>query len=317
MNKAKNYIHAHAALPQLTSEEKDGIRSVLEDYIRRNPFPSPVETPWVARASFLVSRYIPATTVAVFLLLGGTVYAAQGAVPGHLLYPVRTVINEPLEIAFAFGAARKAQVQFELARRRLIDAQTLADAGELDAHRSQMLEDQFNVHAAQAIAFARQADGLGGAGGFATSSLASSSAQASNATGTPNANVHTLVARLQESLVSDHTAFETLKNTHGFGTPDTTAHTASGTTGTSKKPIKPSQVQEKTDTVYTSSSPEIKVAPRTPVELPATSTATTSFLNSAPTSGATHEQSFQDFKSPFSIKHFFKNKSLSFAATNL
>ena len=89
----------------------------------------------------------------LFVLAGtSTVSAAQGALPGDLLYPVKVSINEKVEVALAPTPAAKAQVQVRLAERRVDEARELSVRGRLDEKTAKILTDDFDEHSAQALA---------------------------------------------------------------------------------------------------------------------------------------------------------------------
>ncbi len=91
----------------------------------------------------------------VFVLAGtGTVSAAQGALPGDLLYPVKVSINEKVEVALAPTPAAKVQVQVRLAERRVDEARELSVRGRLDKKTAETLTVDFDEHSAQAVALA-------------------------------------------------------------------------------------------------------------------------------------------------------------------
>ncbi len=93
----------------------------------------------------------------LFVLAGaGTASAAQGALPGDLLYPVKIHINEQVEVALATTPAQKAKAETHLAERRVEEAQTLAAQGRLNATTTREIEDNFNEHASRALAFSAE-----------------------------------------------------------------------------------------------------------------------------------------------------------------
>ena len=71
-----------------------------------------------------------AILLAVFVSIG-TSFAAQGALPGDMLYPVKTEVNENIRTAFTFGADAKANLQADLLEERLEEAQALHAQGRL------------------------------------------------------------------------------------------------------------------------------------------------------------------------------------------
>ena len=97
--------------------------------------------------------------LAVIILLGaGTASAAQGSIPGDILYTVKISVNEKIESALARGPSAKAAVYTRFAERRLEEAQQLAARGALDSRKEADLETRFAAHALLAQEFAQEAD---------------------------------------------------------------------------------------------------------------------------------------------------------------
>lgn len=86
-----------------------------------------------------------AILLAVFVSLG-TSFAAQGALPGDVLYPVKTGVNENIRSAFAIGVNAEAKLQTDLLEERLEEAQTLHAEGnistEIEAQLAANIKDQ-------------------------------------------------------------------------------------------------------------------------------------------------------------------------------
>lgn len=75
--------------------------------------------------------YMPFIIMIAVVVGGGTSFAAQGAVPGDFLYPVKTEVNESVRSAFAFGADAEARLQAKLIEERVEEAKELKAEGEL------------------------------------------------------------------------------------------------------------------------------------------------------------------------------------------
>jgi hypothetical protein len=69
--------------------------------------------------------------IALMVGMGGTSLAAQGTIPGDLLYPIKVHVNETVRTAFAFDANQKAKLQLALLDERLEEGKRLASLGEL------------------------------------------------------------------------------------------------------------------------------------------------------------------------------------------
>ncbi|TSC60927.1 MAG: Uncharacterized protein G01um1014107_190 [Parcubacteria group bacterium Gr01-1014_107] len=90
-------------------------------------------------------RYVLAALVPMLVLVS-TVSAAQGSVPGDLLYPLKTGFNEKLPGLFYLTIQAKAKRETELLERRLKEALELASRGELTEERKQVVEEHFENH---------------------------------------------------------------------------------------------------------------------------------------------------------------------------
>lgn len=94
-------------------------------------------------------RSIGTLTAAILLLsAGGTTLSAlaEDALPGDLLYPVKTQLNERIQIAFARGRSAKAELSLIQAERRLLEAETLAARASLTAETEGQLTVAFDRH---------------------------------------------------------------------------------------------------------------------------------------------------------------------------
>ncbi len=69
----------------------------------------------------------------IFVLTGGTAYAAQSSLPGSFLYPVKIHVNEKVESAFAVGPEEKSRVALKQIITRLEEAETLSIQGKMNA----------------------------------------------------------------------------------------------------------------------------------------------------------------------------------------
>ncbi len=89
-----------------------------------------------SRSSFLFlkqSHMFAAIAVVLTLALGGGVYAAEGAVPGDALYPVKVSVNEEVRERLSLSGESKAHWNARVAERRLEEATELSVKGALPA----------------------------------------------------------------------------------------------------------------------------------------------------------------------------------------
>ena len=85
--------------------------------------------------------------IAGTLIVSGSVSAfAQGALPGDLLYGVKTNVNEKLQVTLAFTPQAKASIEATLASKRLEEAEKLALEGKLNPTLEQSTNKAFNTH---------------------------------------------------------------------------------------------------------------------------------------------------------------------------
>ncbi|MDO8581171.1 MAG: DUF5667 domain-containing protein, partial [Candidatus Omnitrophota bacterium] len=98
-------------------------------------------------ANFFRPMPIFATLLMVALIGGGTSYAAERALPGDPLYPVKVHVNEEVKAALSFSSESKADWDASRAERRLEEAADLAANGKLNAETQLILEDNFQHHA--------------------------------------------------------------------------------------------------------------------------------------------------------------------------
>ncbi|MDE1925134.1 MAG: hypothetical protein KGH79_03060 [Patescibacteria group bacterium] len=153
---------------RLLTQEKQAMRVRLYDAMKESPlFAATPEAAKQPRAHpspyyfFFSPKWATALALALVAALGsGTAYAAQGALPGDALYPVKIHLNETVQTALATTPQAKAELNASLAETRLEEAETLAAQGKLDATTSAELAGNFDQHAqaAQTITTSLQAE---------------------------------------------------------------------------------------------------------------------------------------------------------------
>lgn len=90
---------------------------------------------------------MPLALLLVILVGGGVSVAADSALPGEALYPVKVSINENARAFIAFSDEAKASLAAELAAKRLEEAETLASRAEFSAEVRTRIEENFKRHA--------------------------------------------------------------------------------------------------------------------------------------------------------------------------
>lgn len=140
----------------MTDAEKSAMRARLLSAMGGSASAGPAPSPYVW---FFAPRMLVTSALAFILVVTtGTTYAAGDALPGGVLYPVKTGVLEPLAVALAPGAAAKAEANATIATRRVQEAQTLAAKGALTPETARTISDSYQVHAQAALALAKNAD---------------------------------------------------------------------------------------------------------------------------------------------------------------
>ncbi len=134
------------------ADRKAEIRERLAGFTRARPVREGNLGRLIPQRSFsrFQLKFMPlfATFLLVALLGGGTSFAAQGALPGDALYPVKVGINEEVRASLTFGAQAKAEWETERLSRRLEEKAALAARPtEPSSKAAAQLEELFLKHA--------------------------------------------------------------------------------------------------------------------------------------------------------------------------
>jgi len=130
---------------RLTVEEKSAMRQALLQFAQENPV---AHTSQAKNSRTVVSPYsfmrkargfkVLSATVIGGILIGGTVsFAAEGALPGNVLYPVKTGVNERVRGVVAVTPQAKAEWDIALVERRLTE---MKEVGSLESIPSETKE---------------------------------------------------------------------------------------------------------------------------------------------------------------------------------
>ena len=149
MNKFFSQLKKEAQAIRLSTREREVMLLALEKVMRPHaPLKSSIRifpSPYIFFAPRLISSL---AFVLILAVVGGsTAYAAEGAVPGDLLYPIKLNVNETVASAFAVSPEAKATVHARLAERRMQEAESLAARGTLTAEIKEELEANLEGHA--------------------------------------------------------------------------------------------------------------------------------------------------------------------------
>ncbi len=143
----------------LSKEEALRMEESLLTFMNKNPVNMGAaiakKEPKQARMGFqelFFGRFSPILAAVMILVLGGgsLSYAAEYALPGDTLYPVKVHVNEEMHGALALSPEAKAAWAARRAERRIKEAKTLAAAGRLTPEASTVIVAAFNTHIADA-----------------------------------------------------------------------------------------------------------------------------------------------------------------------
>lgn len=152
MKDINDHIKKAADSVRLSDKERRDMSYVVREYMAHKPIPrgeySSISIQWFSFA--WIQRPVAAALALVFIFSSGVSYAAESALPGDALYPVKTMINESVKVALATDTEAKANVQIELAERRIEEAAVLASENRLDAETQSALAVAFETHAQSA-----------------------------------------------------------------------------------------------------------------------------------------------------------------------
>src|SRR3989344_80686 len=128
-------------------EEKEKMRASILHFVRSRPARAPVE-PFLNFFTLNsgLSRAF-AGALCVLGISGGISFAAEGALPGDLLYPVKIAINEEIRGAVVLSAGERAKWESERLTRRLEEAEELAHKKEFNAEARAKGEENFKAQA--------------------------------------------------------------------------------------------------------------------------------------------------------------------------
>jgi len=157
-NKLKQILEK-TKLVKLNQQEKMEIRKALLNFMKIQPVRARgILRPILQERSILTKIILtlkkPMPVIAIILIIalvggGSASVAAQQALPQDILYPIKININEKVRSALAFSPEAKAEIEVELAEKRVEEAEQLAAEGRLTKAAQAQVEQNFDRHAAK------------------------------------------------------------------------------------------------------------------------------------------------------------------------
>lgn len=158
MEKEIHKIFSDARSLSLTSAEKAAGREMLRQYMAMRPvrvapasssvLGSMAKKLWCvpSLASFAKPLGVFTLVLGLMLSAAGVSYAAEGALPGDALYPVKVSINEEIRAAAAISVIDRTRWENERASRRLSEAEALARKGQFQKEVAAELLTRLETH---------------------------------------------------------------------------------------------------------------------------------------------------------------------------
>src|SRR3989344_3388327 len=122
---------------RLNPSEKEKMRDFVISYARKN-------TKRQTFSIFSVLRSVPAILSFAIIFGGiGISFAAERALPGDILYPVKVKVNEEARGLLAFSDEKKVKWLMAVAERRIEETETLVKENRLDSATKEKIEKNF------------------------------------------------------------------------------------------------------------------------------------------------------------------------------
>lgn len=162
MNQFDTDIKKYVARTRLTAKERTDLRDRVVSYMEYHPRAQREQGVRVAetesfvtqlRRSFITSdRFVTFNigrfaTVASLVILIIAPLVAERAVPGDVLYLIKTGVNETVQEKLAVSPYEKIQFETRLIERRIAEARTLASEGKLSEEVQTQIEETVKEHA--------------------------------------------------------------------------------------------------------------------------------------------------------------------------
>lgn len=153
-------VAKHAKKTRLSAAERSELRERIFSYMEYHPLPKqsgPVAVrPSASRTrwEFLSATYarVAAGAFAFVFILAGIPLVAERAVPGDILYPIKTQVNEQFRSQFVDSPYEKIAFETELMERRIAEARLLEKEGKLSPEVEAEIAEAVKGHATAAWA---------------------------------------------------------------------------------------------------------------------------------------------------------------------
>jgi len=136
MNEILEKLNNEAQKISLNRDEKSSIRNILISYSRKSPYGAFFSFSLIRNKKVLIL----ASVIALLLMGGGTSYAAQRALPGDILYPIKINVNEKIADLMAVTKEAKVKLNKKIIKTRLGEMDKLISIGKFDKKKEVKIE---------------------------------------------------------------------------------------------------------------------------------------------------------------------------------
>jgi hypothetical protein len=145
-------LHKAGSETFLSEAEKAKLDAVILGYMSMKPLPVRPKASTRGTFMFIFTQrgYVAAGLVVAVAFSGTISYAAEGALPGDMLYPIKVGVNERIAVSLARAPEAKTALEARLAGKRLDEAARLAVEDRLTPERQAALSQNFALHAENA-----------------------------------------------------------------------------------------------------------------------------------------------------------------------
>jgi len=152
-------LKKHAEKTRLKASERAELRARILTYMEYHPLPKKtagVQTKPVYQLAYSFSIFqqfgvrIAASAFAILFVVVGVPMAAERAVPGDILYPVKTQITEGVRAQFVNSPYERIAFETELMERRIAEARLLEKEGKLSDEIEAQIAETVRGHATAA-----------------------------------------------------------------------------------------------------------------------------------------------------------------------
>lgn len=152
MSRLSSHNPTSGVLGELSDPEHARILKAVLAHVDAHPLIKTTESvPFLMRSPFALNRVMRVTSfvLAILLVSGSATYAAETALPGDFLYPIKIHVNERVVGALKSDGLAKAEWESEKAERRFQEAELLATMGRLNPKAREEIQQSIeeNLHA--------------------------------------------------------------------------------------------------------------------------------------------------------------------------